>query len=452
MIAQLGRDLRRGRISSIELVQQTAAALKSDPFNCLITLTEEQALAEAVERDKELAAGMDRGPLHGIVVAHKDLFYTRGVRTTAGSLVYRDFIPTFNATVIDKLQIAGAICIGKANQHELAYGVTSKNQHHGFVLNPRDPRRIPGGSSGGSAAAIAAGYVPMSLGSDTGGSIRIPAAYCGVTGLKPTYGRVSRHGVLPLSYSLDHVGPLGASVQDCALTMNVISGADGKDETCVNLPRTDFNLPSLPHLKGLRVGVPQNFFFEAVDAEVSSTVMKAVKALERLGATVLDITIPNPAELNIVARIIQLAEVSSVYASYRDPQLFSRDTWTLLEQGRLVQGHEYVTAQRLRRRFREQFDALWRKVDLLATPTTPIVAPLLEETKVMISGTEEDTRMASTRLVRAINLIGEPALSMPCGYNSSGLPIGLQLISPPFTEPELLQVAKTLEPVLGIVS
>jgi aspartyl-tRNA(Asn)/glutamyl-tRNA(Gln) amidotransferase subunit A len=345
MIARLGRDLRSGRISSIELVQQTVAALKNDPFNCLITLMEEEALAEAIERDKELSAGIDRGPLHGIVAAHKDLFYTKGVRTTAGSLVYRDFIPSYDATVIDRLKNAGAICIGKANQHELAYGITSKNPHFGFVLNPRGPTRIPGGSSGGSAAMVAAGYVPMSLGSDTGGSIRIPASYCGVTGLKPTYGRVSRYGVLPLCYSLDHVGPLAASVEDCAITMNAIAGPDPHDETCVNLPATDFNLPPLPHLKQLRAGVPKNFFFDSVDSEVRAAVMKSVVELERLGAKIVELDVPDIGEMNVAAIVIQLAEVSSVYTNHRESALFGKDTWALLERGRLIAGHEYVSAQ-----------------------------------------------------------------------------------------------------------
>src|SRR5882757_6144035 len=252
-IRELGQRLRRREISCVELIEQTFADIKKrDTFNCLITMTEEPALADAHTLDRDFAEGRDRGPLHGIPIAHKDLFYTRGIRTTGGSLVYKDFIPDHDATVVERLHTAGAISIGKANLHEIAYGVTSKNPHFGFVLNPRDPKRIPGGSSGGSAALVAAGFVPMALGTDTGGSIRIPASYCGVTGLKPTYGRVSRHGVLPLAFSLDHVGPLGSCVEDCALTMNAIAGPD------------EFDLPPAANLKGIRVGIPQNFFFDSV--------------------------------------------------------------------------------------------------------------------------------------------------------------------------------------------
>src|SRR5882672_5433454 len=221
-IRELGRQLRSRQISCVELIAETIADIKKrDTFRTLITLTEEQALAEARERDRELAQGLDRGPLHGVPIAHKDLFYTRGIRTTGGSLVYKDFVPDHDATVVERLHEAGAISIGKANLHEIAYGITSKNPHYGFVLNPRDPKRIPGGSSGGSAALVAGGFLPMALGTDTGGSIRIPASYCGITGLKPTYGLVSRHGVLPLAFSLDHVGPLGSCVEDCALAMDL---------------------------------------------------------------------------------------------------------------------------------------------------------------------------------------------------------------------------------------
>src|SRR5690242_8260017 len=212
-IREMGRQLRRGEVSSVELVQEALRRVREqDTFNTFITVTAEAALQEAAERDQERAAGIDRDPLHGIPIALKDLIYTRGVRTTAGSLLFKDFVPDRDAWVVDKLRVGGAVSIGKLNLHELAYGTSSKNQHYGFVLNPRDPSRIPGGSSGGSAVAIAAGFLPATLGTDTGGSIRIPAAYCGVAGFKPTYGRVSRNGVIPLSWSLDHVGPLGATV------------------------------------------------------------------------------------------------------------------------------------------------------------------------------------------------------------------------------------------------
>ncbi|MGC2658185.1 MAG: amidase [Bryobacteraceae bacterium] len=448
MIRQLAERLRRREISCVELATAAINALKQNKLNAVITLMEEHAIEVARERDKELAAGIDRGLLHGIPLAHKDLFCTKGVRTTAGSLLYRDFVPPFNATVIDKLDIAGAITIAKLNLHELAYGITSKNPHYGFIRNPHDPERIPGGSSGGSAAMVAVGAIPMSLGTDTGGSVRIPASYCGVVGLKPTYGRVSRRGVLPLSPGLDHVGPIAASVEDCALAMNAIAGPDPHDDSSAKIAAPDFNLPPLSSLAGMRIGIPKNFFFTKVQDEVSAAVRRAADEAQRLGAELRDIQIPDFTKINLAARVIQLSDVAALYSNYRDSSQFGNDVWGLIEQGRMIAGHEYVNAQRLRTVFRRQMDALWTEVDVLFTPTTPITAPLIEEVTVNINGQTEDARMASTRLVRGLNFIGEPGLSMPCGRTAQGLPIGLQIIGAPFTEPQLLQLARTVESVL----
>lgn len=438
-VRELGAQIRSKKLSCVELVQQTLADISSrESFHSLITLTAEQALAEAGERDTELSSGFDRGPFHGIPIAYKDLFYTRGIRTTGGSLIYKDFIPDHDATVVERLRDAGAVSIGKANLHEIAFGITSKNPHYGWVLNPLDRARIAGGSSGGSAALIAGKFLPMALGTDTGGSIRVPASFCGIVGLKPTYGRVSRSGVLPLGFSLDHVGPLGSCVEDCALAMNIIA-----DE------RADFNLPAQSNLQGLRVGVPENFFFDKVSQGVSIAVHNAITALKKLGASLIDVQIPDMAQANAAARVVQLAETAAIYVNHTDPSKFGDDVWALLEQGRIIMGHEYVNGQRIRALFRRDFDALWKRVDILATPTTPITAPLLEQETVSIDGDEENTRMATTRLVRSINFIGEPALSMPCGNGENAMPAGLQLISAPFSEAKLLLVAKTLEAALS---
>ncbi len=436
-IRELGNLLRTRQASCAELIDQTLAGIKARPdSHWFITVTEQQARAEAAERDKELAAGYDRGPFHGIPIALKDLFYTQGVPTTAGSLVFRDFVPDHDAEVVKRLREAGAISMGKTNLHELAYGITSKNPHYGSVVNPLDPNRLPGGSSGGSAAVVAAGLVPMALGTDTGGSIRIPASFCGIAGLKPTYGRVSRHGVLPLAFSLDHVGPLGSCIDDCTLAMNVIAAAD-------------FNLPPRTELAGIRVGVPKNFFFDRVDEEVSAAVLNSVSEMERLGASVSEVQIPDLNEANAAARIVQYAEVAALYVRHNNAALFGDDVWALIQQGKMIAGHEYVNAQRIRTLFRRDFDALWQNIDVLVAPATPTVAPGLEEINVRIGTQNENTRMASTRLVRSINYLGEPALSMPCGKTSSGMPVGLQLIGAPFSEPKLLQIGHTLEVRFG---
>ena len=437
-VRAMGALLRSRQTSCLELVQQAIdRAKQQDELRAFIALTAAQAVAEAAERDRELQSGVDRGPFHGIPIAFKDLFYTRGVPTTAGSKVFENFVPDFDATVVERLRAAGAISLGKTNMHELAFGITSLNPHYGSVLNPIDKSRLAGGSSGGSAAAIAAGIVPMALGTDTGGSIRIPASYCGVVGLKPTYGVVSRHGVLPMAFSLDHVGPLGSCVEDCALTMNVIASTP-----------TEFNLPPLENLKGLRVGVPRSFFFDRLDKGVITAVSRSLTAMERAGALVGDIRTPDFAEINVAAPFVQFAEFASLYVQQHDPSIIGTDVWALLEQGRGVAGHEYVNAQRLRTVFRREMDALWQKVDLLVTPTTPIAAPSADQVDVTVAGVEETVRMASTRLVRGFNYLGEPALSMPCGKTANGMPVGLQLVGAPFTEARVLQVSKTLEGML----
>jgi aspartyl-tRNA(Asn)/glutamyl-tRNA(Gln) amidotransferase subunit A len=433
-VRELGAQLRAREISCFELVKRTLQDIRErDRFWSLIKVTGEQALVTAHERDEELATGKDRGPFHGIPIALKDLFYTRGVKTTAGSLVYKDFIPTYDATVVERLHEAGAISIGKTNLHEIAFGITSKNPHYGFVLNPLDPQRLAGGSSGGSAALVAGKFLPMALGTDTGGSIRVPASFCGIAGLKPTYGLVSRHGVLPLAFSLDHVGPLGSCVEDCALALNALVGGQ------------DYNVPAAADLKGLRAGVPRTFFFDRLADDVRAAVEGALEQLRRLGADVRDVETPDFNEMNATARVAQLAETAAIYVNHTDKAQFGEDVWALLEQGRMIMGHEYVNAQRLRTVFRRQFDELWRRVDVLVGPTTPMTAPLLEQSTVTIQGQEENVRMAATRLVRAINLLGEPALSIPCGQGSDGMPVGLQLIAAPFGEAMLVRVGKTLE-------
>ena len=436
-VRELGSLLRARKVSCVELIEQTLASVKAhSDSHWFITVTEEQARAEAAERDRELAAGHDRGPFHGIPIAHKDLLYTRGIRTTAGSLLFRDFVPDHDATVVEQLWDAGAISVGKTNLHELAYGITSKNPHYGAVLNPLDPARLPGGSSGGSGAVVAAGIVPMALATDTGGSIRIPASFCGIAGLKPTYGRVSRRGVLPLAFSLDHVGPLASCVEDCALTMNVLAGPD-------------FDLAPQTELTGVRVGVPKNFFFENVDEQVAAAVLNCVSEMESRGAVISEIEVPNLHDANAAARIVLYAEAAAIYVRYGDFRLFGNDVWKLIEQGRAIAGHEYVNAQRIRTLFRRDFDALWQNIDVLVAPTTPITAPGIDEETVQIGSDALDTRIASTRLVRAINFLGEPALSIPCGKASSGMPIGLQLIGAPFSDAELLQIGRTIETLLS---
>lgn len=447
-ITEAASKLRSRRLSSLELTTAAVARIeRTNPsLNAFITITAERALDQARQADTELAAGRDCGPLHGIPIAVKDLFLTRGIRTTGGSRLYENFVPGHDAAVVERLEAAGAVMLGKLNMHELAYGITSANPHFGPVRNPWNVAHSPGGSSGGSGAAVAADLVFAAMGSDTGGSIRIPASFCGTVGLKPTYGRVSRYGALPLGYSLDHMGPLTRTVRDAAILLNAIAGFDRRDETTSRRPVIDYIPEDACSIRGVRIGVPENFYFERLDADVESSVRSSIARAESLGAVVNPIRVPDIAALNAVARVILLAEASAVM----DPRLeerenFGPDVLALLDQGRLVPATDYINAQRLRRRIQGEFRKLWSDVDCLVTPTTPNTAPAIGDKTVRLGGADEDVRLATTRLVRGINALGLPALSMPCGLSGSGLPIGIQIVGPAFQEALLLRIGAALE-------
>ncbi len=448
-LLEAAASLRRREVSSVDLT--TSALTRIDRLNpgtnAVQTLMADTARAQARQADAELAAGRDRGPLHGIPIAVKDLFYTKGVRTTGGSRLFADFVPDHDAAVVERLNNAGAVLVGKTGLHELAYGITSSNPHFGVVKNPWDRDRIPGGSSGGSGASVVSGMVFMAMGSDTGGSIRIPASYCGTVGLKPTYGRVSRFGSMPLGFSLDHMGPLTRSVRDAGAVLNAIAGYDPRDDASSRRPVEDYIPPQEASIRDLRLGLPHNFFFERLDAEVESAVRGALRKGESLGAQVVQTPVPDIAAINAVARLILLAEASALMEPHLDRRdQFGPDVLALLDQGRLIAATDYVNAQRLRRRMQHEFEAVWTHVDCLVTPTTPITAPRIGETGVNINGESEDVRLATTRLVRGINLLGLPAISIPCGVDRRGLPVGLQIIGKPFAEAMILRVAQALAP------
>ncbi len=434
--------LRTRKVSSHELVFESLAhiARRDADLNAFITVMETSARVAAAQADAELANGRDRGPLHGIPVALKDLFDVHDVPTTAGSKVLSDYVPHTDSEVVRRLTAAGAVIVGKTNLHEIAYGITSTNPHYGTVRNPIDPERIPGGSSGGSAAAVRDGMVAMAMGTDTGGSIRIPASFCGVTGFKPTYGRVSRDGIVPLGFSLDHAGPLARTVRDCAATFAAIGNAHD-----LKIP------PEGVSIRGVRIGMPENFYLERVRTVVAHEIRAAAHAAEQLGAVVVPIRVPDIEAMNATARVILLAEASAAYEPWRAKrEQFGADVRALLDQGRLLPATAYINAQRARRAQRREFARIWKSVDCLFTPTTPTTAPLIGDTTVEIGGETEDVRMASTRMVRAINLLGVPAVSIPCGTDSGGLPVGLQITAAPFDDARLLRIAAALEDALAL--
>jgi len=446
-ILEAARRLRAREVSAVELLDQCLGRIAElNPSLCaFITVTEESARESARQADRELAGGLDRGPLHGIPIALKDIFLTRGVRTTAGSRLLADYLPDHDAAAVERLVQAGAVLVGKTNMHELAYGITSANPHFGVVRNPRDPARIPGGSSGGSAVAVAAGMALGALGSDTGGSIRIPAAFCGVVGLKPTYGRVSRYGMLPLSFSMDHAGPITSSVRDAGLMMNAIA-----DPSSSGAPAEDYLPAGEGSLEGIRIGLPENFYFERVTPEARAAVERAAELAARQGARVVPVRVPDMDAVNTIGRLLLLAEAAAALTPHlADRASLGDDVQALLDQGRLIPATDYVNAQRLRRLEQEKFRALWRQVDILFTPTVPMGAPKIGETTVEIEGCQEDVRLASTRLVRGMDVLGLPALSLPCGLDANGMPLGLQVMAPELQERPLLRVAGNIEGALG---
>ncbi|MBC7925256.1 MAG: amidase [Bryobacteraceae bacterium] len=452
-IRDASKLLRSKEISVKELVQQSLAAAERDAhLNAFITITADQALRRAEELDEELRQGQDRGPLHGIPIGFKDLCYTRGTRTTNGSKLFTDFVPDYNATVVERLEAAGAISIGKLNQHEIAYGITSSNPWFGHVRNPWNPECIPGGSSGGSGVAVAAGSIFCGIGSDTGGSIRCPAAFCGTVGIKPTFGRVSRHGCFPLGLSLDTVGPLTRSVADAAVVLGVIAGPDLRDDATLRHPAESFVVDRTNSLEGVRLGVPDNFYTDRLHPDVASMYKGAIRTAEELGARITAVTVPDPEGLNVLARVTLLCEATAVMRPYlhRREEL-GKDVMGLLDQGGLVGASEYISAQRLRRSMQVAWDRMFRDVDALVTPCSPVPAPRIGQSSVTVSGVDEDTRIASTKYLRGVNVLGLPAIAIPCGLTSDPLPVGLQIIGSAWSEQRLIAYASALERALPAV-
>jgi aspartyl-tRNA(Asn)/glutamyl-tRNA(Gln) amidotransferase subunit A len=436
--------LRSREVSSVELTQESLRLIRQNQakLNAFITITDELALRQAKQADEELASGLDRGALHGIPYALKDVFSTKGIRTTLGSKIFTDHVPERDSAVYEKLTAAGAVLMGKAGMQEFAYGITCNNPHFGPIRNPRDPDCIPGGSSGGSGVAVAAGMVFFAMGSDTGGSIRIPAAFCGCVGLKPTSGRVSRYGVMPLDFSLDHMGPLTRTPRDAGLVMNAIAGHDSRDDTSSGQPVGDFTAGT-PSLKGKRIGVPENFYNELLDPLVLATYNAAVARAKAAGATIVNLRVPDPGAVNLVSRVILLAEAAALMQPYLHRRSeFGEDVLALFDQGRLLPATDYVNAQRLRRAMQREWAGLWKEVDLIVTPTTPLMAPKIGDMFMTIGSHIEDVRLMSTRYVRAINVLGWPAISIPLPVN--GKPIGLQIIGKPFAEAEVIGVAEAM--------
>ncbi len=439
---ELARLLARREVGAVEVTRAFLDRIERlDPrLNSYITVTAEAALREARQLDRRRGT---RGLLHGLPLAFKDLCATKGVRTTAGSRILTDWVPHADATVVERCRAAGAVLLGKLNMHELAYGVTTNNPHFGPTHNPWDLERIPGGSSGGAGAAVAASLCVAAVGSDTGGSIRIPAAVCGVVGLKPTYGRVSRHGIVPLSWSLDHVGPLAKTAEDAALLLEVLAGGDPRDPTCSTRAVPKYRAAIRRSSKGMRLGVPQEHFFELLESEVRAAFDSAVAALKRLGLRTQAVSIPSLPWAQAAEVAIMAAEASAYHArALRSrPDDFGPDVRAALELGRLIPATSLIAAQRLRARLATECTAALQRVDALVVPSVAIPAPRIGEQALQVGELTLEMGILLSRNMMPFNLTGLPAIAVPCGRSRAHLPIGFQLVGRPFDEATVLRIA-----------
>ena len=439
-IRELGERYRKRELSPVEVTRALLARIeKLDPIlHAFVTLTPDRALADARAAEELLRRGDDR-PLLGIPVGHKDIYLTRGIRTTGGSALLADWIPDEESTCGRRWQDAGTVLLGKLITHEFAFGIQFPGHRFPPARNPWNLDHIPGGSSSGSGAALAAGLVHGATGSDTGGSIRGPAAFCGLVGLKPTYGRASRAGVLTLSWTLDHTGPLARTVEDCALLMQPLAGHDPLDPASSHAPVDDYTAGLGRGVRGLRVGVVRNYFFEGIDPEVDRAFEEAMATLRRLGAEVRDVQIPSLAATHSFL-LIMLAEAYAYHE--RDlrehPELYGDVLRERLLAGALVTGAEYVQAQRIRSGICRETAAVLRDVDVLATPTTPKPATPFAQA--------HDPEFGFPRSnMPPFNITGSPTLALPCGFSASGLPLSLQLAGRPFDEATVLRVGHAYE-------
>jgi aspartyl-tRNA(Asn)/glutamyl-tRNA(Gln) amidotransferase subunit A len=430
-VRQAATLIESGKISPVELTRACLERIErlNPSLNAFITVTAESAIERARVAESEITRGGRRGPLHGIPIALKDMIDTAGVRTTAASALFEDRVPSEDAEVTARLKRAGAILLGKLNMQEFAYGGTSVPSHFGPVRNPHDLERIAGGSSGGSAAAVAAGLCFASLGTDTGGSIREPAAFCGVVGMKPTYGLVSNRGVIPLVASLDHVGPLARTVEDCRIVLEAIAGYDPRDISSESRPRGISRArleiePAPKDLRGIRLGVPREFYLEELDSEVRAAFDRALELLARLGATIEEVQLPVSTD-----RTVFYAEAFAAHAGYiaRAPERYLPETLAKLRLGATIDTPTYIAAARRLKEQRRGMVKIFSTIDALVTPTAPVAAPRIADYPRAFDQVLALEGSRVLRNTRPFNMYAIPALTVPCGQTAAGLPLGLHI-------------------------
>lgn len=454
-IAELAPLLRDKKVSPVEVttsvLQQTEKY--NETLNAYLNIYDKEAIAAARVAEEEIVQGNYRGPLHGIPIGIKDNVYMKDKVTTMGSLIHKDFKPDFDATVIQKLTTAGAIVTGKLNMHEYALGITTNNPHYGPSRNPWNTKRTSGGSSGGSGVAVAADMAIATIGTDTGGSIRIPASACGIVGLKPTYGRVSKYGCFPEAWTLDHVGPMTKTVNDTAILLAGIEGFDQYDPASVRIPEISQDLFYGKDMTEMVIGVNESFYFKEVDSRIESIVRKRIQQLEEMGAKIKTVAIPTLKYAEYALTITDMSEASTVHHEnlLARPQDFGEDVRPILELGEVPSAVEYLQAQQIRRQLKKEFQEVFQSVDAVIAPTIPIVPPEIGEETVWLNGEEVDLFDHILRLTSPTNFTGMPSLSVPVGL-VDGMPVGIQVIGNGFEERKILklgQIIESMEPMSG---
>jgi aspartyl-tRNA(Asn)/glutamyl-tRNA(Gln) amidotransferase subunit A len=416
-------------------------------LNAFMSVEAESALKAADEADAALAKNQNRGPLHGIPLAHKDMYYDAGHVVTCGSLIRRDFVASSTSTALQRLKDAGSIRLGSLGMAEFAYGPTGHNHHYGAVHNPWKSGHITGGSSSGSGSAVGARLTFAALGSDTGGSVRMPAHFCGVTGLKTTYGRVSRAGAMPLSQSLDTVGPLARTVEDCALLLGLIAGADPEDPTASILPVPDYMAASSASIKGLRIGVPTSYYVDELDADVAKVLDDTIAVLKREGADIVKVELPDQRQLSAASQLVLAVEAAVFHKRWliERPQDYGPQVLRRLQNGLAIPGVLYLEALRWRGPALAAHIAATSEVDAVIAPAAPLAAPTIAESDVGNAPDAEAVIQRLTRFTRPVNYLGLPSLSIPSGFNANGLPIGMQLIGRSFDEATLITIGAAFQ-------
>ncbi|MBY0223887.1 MULTISPECIES: amidase [Sporosarcina] len=446
------QQIKAGEVSSVELVEASLDKIaERDPAcNAFITVAAKEARQAAVKLDEEAEKKNFKGQLHGIPIAIKDMINTHGIRTTMGSKVYENHYPEMNAEVVNRLEEAGAVIIGKTNTHEFAYGPTGDRSFFGTCHNPYNPQKITGGSSSGSGAAVGAGMVAGAIGTDTGGSVRIPASACGVVGMKPTFGLVSKVGAFPLAYTLDHIGPMTNTIRDNALLLNVMAGYDFKDPHSVQRDVQDYSERISKDVSGLKIGIP-DWYFERIEEEVSDAVESCIKLYEQIGIQVKLVNMPVMRDIATAQIVTIQAEATAVHQetmqNHKDE--LDREVYDRLIASQSVRGYEYVQSQIKRSSLIKEYNLVFNEVDALLTPTLPILPTDIGQREVRIGTETESVRSALLRLTSPTNYTGNPSLSLPCGLSESGLPIGVQLIGKHWSEGLLYQLGYALEQAIG---